>query len=128
MGTAVTALRRALAFFAPRNLGPWILIAVLAGGTYLSIQGWNSKQHELANTQQTVREMEQRATEKAEEARRLADVLAQAERRADELREANGQLQREVRNASQENPEWSRTRTPDAVIDSLCQRIRCASD
>lgn len=36
-------------------------------------------------------------------------------------------LNRGVNDALTENPDWSSQRTPDAVVDRLCQHLRCAA-
>lgn len=118
-------VRGAFRFIFSTPAGPWVLALLLAAAMVFSWSSLHTTRTQLANTQQTLNEVEQRATVQRERARALANTLAEYQERSEELAEANEALQTEVRRAVENNEEWSRVRTPDDVVDSLCGTFRC---
>lgn len=58
----------------------------------------------------------------------LTEALLERDRRLEALQRANAALSQEVDHASDQHPEWSGTRTPDSVLDSLCGTLNCSRD
>ena len=82
-------------------------------------------QRELTQAEQIIERTQAELAQERRNARALTDAIEKSQRRSQALAEANQALSDEVSRAIRQNPAWGSTRTPDAVVDSLCQSLNC---